>query len=93
MPKRIIILDTPDNHLAALGEAFMEASGGECTLNWVHTVERLQEKLRTGLEWDILVLDCVLGDGAVRVWSCCRRFGGNGRSCRLWWWPSRGMWK
>ncbi|KPK73155.1 MAG: hypothetical protein AMJ79_15300 [Phycisphaerae bacterium SM23_30] len=63
MPKRIIILDTPAKNLEALGDAFMEASGEQCTLHWVYSADRLKEKLRTGLDWDILVLDCVLGDG------------------------------
>ncbi len=63
MPKRIIILDTPEKNLEPLGDAFTQASGNQCSLTYIHSAQRLMTKLRTGLPWDLLVLDGTLGDG------------------------------
>ena len=62
MPKRIIILDTPEKNLEPLGDAFNQATNNRCALTYVHSGKRLTEKLRTGLPWDLLILDGTLSD-------------------------------
>nr|NQU89471.1 sigma 54-interacting transcriptional regulator [Bacteroidota bacterium] len=63
MPKRIIILDTPEKNLEPLGDAFTQASDDQCAITYIHSAQSLMTKLRTGLPWDLLILDGTLGDG------------------------------
>jgi len=62
MPKRIIILDTPEKNLQPLGDAFNKASNDQCAITYIHSPKRLTTKLRTGLPWDLLILDGTLSD-------------------------------
>jgi DNA-binding NtrC family response regulator len=63
MPKRILLLDTADGDLDGLAATFNEASSGEL---WkVTEVSELLEKLKSGLPFDLIVVDHELGDGVV----------------------------
>jgi len=63
MSHRFLILDTPDQALVPLEQAFKEASHDSCDLEWVLSFEQLEERLRSGLHWDLIVADYRLGDG------------------------------
>ena len=65
MAKRVLILDTPGGQLHPLEEAFERSREIACDVDRVFERERLLEKLDEPLEWDLVVLDYLLGDGAV----------------------------
>ncbi len=63
MKHRFLFLDTPDGDLQALIEAFTKATGRTSIVDRVTSAEGLRERLSSGLSWDLVVLDYVLGDG------------------------------
>ena len=65
MAKRVLILDTPGGQLHPLEEAFERSREITCDVDRVFERDRLLEKLDEPLEWDLVVLDYVFGDGAV----------------------------
>jgi DNA-binding NtrC family response regulator len=63
MGHRFLILDTPDNALETLADAFREACGSKCEVERPFSVSALKAKLHSGLPWDLVVADYELGDG------------------------------
>jgi DNA-binding NtrC family response regulator len=63
MATRILVLDTRDNLLGNLIEAFKSVVDGKCKISKAFSKERLIERLQFGLPWDLLVVDYYLGDG------------------------------
>ena len=63
MPRRFLILDTADEPLASLENAFREACNRRCEVERALTVRELKHKLNSGLPWDLVVADYNLGDG------------------------------
>jgi DNA-binding NtrC family response regulator len=63
MTRRFLILDTPDEALLPLEAAFREASRRTCEVERALSVGELKAKLRSGLPWDLIVVDYGLGDG------------------------------
>ena len=63
MERRILILDTPAGELEALAGAFASATVERCSTERVDSGAVLLQKVRSGLPWDLLVIDYVLGDG------------------------------
>ena len=66
MDTRILVLDTPENFLGKLIEAFKSVADGKCKISKVFSKDKLMEKLQFGLPWDLLVVDYYLGDGETR---------------------------
>ena len=63
MARRILILDTPQGHLEELAAAFQAARREQCDVERVFAADHLLERLRNGLPWDLVIVDCDLGDG------------------------------
>ncbi len=63
MNRKFIFLDTPENRLDTLIEAFTQASKNDCQIERVFSAQRLLEKLRSGLTGDLLIMDYEIGDG------------------------------
>ena len=63
---RVLILDTPDNDLQSLIEAFEKTVGKGDNIERVDAFDRMKKKLSSGLPWDLAVLDYELGDGNTR---------------------------
>jgi len=63
MTRRILVLDTPQGELESLGEAFDATGEADCEVERVFSADRLLEKLRGGLPWELVLVDYVLGDG------------------------------
>jgi DNA-binding NtrC family response regulator len=66
MPKRILILDTPEKDLHKLGETFAAAIGEGCEVHHVGNSKELLQKLGSGLPYDLVLVDYNLGDGELR---------------------------
>lgn len=62
---RILVLDTPDGDLKPLLEAFKAATKKGDQVECVDSTELILEKLTSGLPWDLVVLDYILGDGKI----------------------------
>ena len=62
---RILILDTPERPLQPLIDAFETATRQNDEVERVTASADLKKKLRSGLPWDLLILDYELGDGEV----------------------------
>jgi DNA-binding NtrC family response regulator len=65
MSRRFLILDTPDQTLASLEDAFREACGRKCEVERPQSFNELKDKLHSGLPWDLVVADYELGDGRI----------------------------
>lgn len=63
MSRRFLILDTPDEALECLEDAFREACKRNCEVERALSIAELKDKLRSGLPWDLLIADYELGDG------------------------------
>ncbi|MBN1418439.1 MAG: sigma-54-dependent Fis family transcriptional regulator [Planctomycetes bacterium] len=63
MAKRILILDTPAGDLRDLAAAFERVADGSCEVRRVTAAEALRVALRSGLPWDLVLIDIDLGDG------------------------------
>jgi DNA-binding NtrC family response regulator len=63
MARRILILDTPDGRLQPLCAAFEAATDEQCEVERVFVGDRLLARLHAGLPWDLVIVDCLLGDG------------------------------
>jgi len=59
----ILMLDTQDGLLESLADAFMDAIE-DARIQRVVSSERLIEQLKAEGDWELVVLDCVAGDGA-----------------------------
>ncbi|TET38276.1 MAG: sigma-54-dependent Fis family transcriptional regulator [Planctomycetota bacterium] len=66
MPKRVLILDTPEKDLHKLGETFAAAIGEGCEVHHVGDSKELLLKLSSGLPYDLVLVDYNLGDGELR---------------------------
>jgi DNA-binding NtrC family response regulator len=62
MPKRIVVLDTPDHAMAALADAVREAGGEGTSVDVVGSAGALLDALREPR--DLVLLDYLHGDGA-----------------------------
>ena len=58
-----MILDTSDEPLAPLENAFREACKRQCEVERALSIRELKHKLNSGLPWDLVVADYNLGDG------------------------------
>ncbi|MBN1763624.1 MAG: sigma-54-dependent Fis family transcriptional regulator [Sedimentisphaerales bacterium] len=63
MNSRFLILDTPGGDLGILYEAFEEVVRGRNHVERITSVRGLMDKLKSGLNWDLVVIDYDLGDG------------------------------
>jgi len=63
MATRILLLDTPNGELEHLAETFAAASGGDSDVQRVTRSAELMKRLRSGLPYDLVVIDHDLGDG------------------------------
>jgi DNA-binding NtrC family response regulator len=63
MSRRFLILDTPDEQLAPLEQAFRKACKRRCEVERPLSLGELKGKLRSGLPWDLVIADYALGDG------------------------------
>ncbi|MHC5055867.1 MAG: sigma-54-dependent transcriptional regulator [Planctomycetota bacterium] len=63
LAKRILLLDTPGGDLAPLAETFRAAAGEGAGVERVAHSAELVKRLRSGLPYDLVVLDYDLGDG------------------------------
>lgn len=63
MPRRFLILDQPSETLKPLEDAFREACRRDCEVERPVSLRELKEKLRSGLPWDIVIMDYEIGDG------------------------------
>jgi len=61
--RRFLILDTANEDLRELEDAFRTACRRRCEVERALSVSELKEKLRSGLPWDLVVADYALGDG------------------------------
>ena len=61
--KRILLLDSPQNHLQELEEAFRMACGKHAVLCTVKTKEHLLQELEHSTAYNIVVIDYFIGDG------------------------------
>jgi DNA-binding NtrC family response regulator len=62
---RILVLDTPDRHLKLLLKAFKTTMTKRDTVKKVDSADLMLETLTSGLPWDLVVLDYILGDGQI----------------------------
>ncbi len=62
---RTLILDTSDGHLQPLIQAFKSATRRGDRVEQAMSMDQIQNKLTSGLPWDLLVLDYELGDGQI----------------------------
>ncbi|MHC4662143.1 MAG: sigma-54-dependent transcriptional regulator [Planctomycetota bacterium] len=65
MARRILILDTPKNDLKNLSRTFADAIGKGCEVHSVTDAKEMLRKLRSGLPYDLVIVDYVLGDGEI----------------------------
>ena len=63
MARRVLMLDTPAGDLEDLAGTFRAAAEGECDVLSVTSADDLMTRLRSGLPYDLVVLDYDLGDG------------------------------
>ena len=63
MARRILILDTPKGELEPLAETFRAAAGEGADVRCLARSAELVKRLRSGLPYDLVVLDYDLGDG------------------------------
>jgi len=66
MATRILVLDTPDGQLERLAETFGAAAGEGSDVQRVTRSAELVKRLRSGLPYDLVVIDLDLGDGKRR---------------------------
>jgi DNA-binding NtrC family response regulator len=63
MAHRFLILDAPDEPLASLEQALRRACRRRCEVERALSVSEFNHKLASGLPWDLVFVDCLLGDG------------------------------
>ncbi len=64
MARRILALDTPAGDLEHLIGALREGAGDDAEVEVVRKGKDLLERLRSGLQYDLIVFDYFLGDGS-----------------------------
>jgi DNA-binding NtrC family response regulator len=63
MSGRFLILDTADEALKCLEDAFRAACRRKCEVERALSIAELKDKLGSGLPWDLVIADYTLGDG------------------------------
>jgi DNA-binding NtrC family response regulator len=61
--RRVLLLDTPDGVLRPLGRALSRTRLARMDVQVVVSAEELLQRLGSGLPYDLVALDCLLGDG------------------------------
>jgi DNA-binding NtrC family response regulator len=59
----MLLIDTPEGSLGSLGETFQAAAGDPCEVQTVSRAADAEQKLGSGLPYDLVIFDYVLGDG------------------------------
>jgi len=70
--RTILMLDTPAHDLRTLAETFAIAAGNNVDIQVMAAAAELLDRLRSGLPYDLVVLDWVLGDGKTKGMTVLR---------------------
>ncbi|HBP21665.1 MAG TPA: Fis family transcriptional regulator, partial [Planctomycetes bacterium] len=63
VPQRVLVVDTEDDPLAALRQAFQSVCGRHAVITTVRSARALSEELGRRPRYEVVVVDYVLGDG------------------------------
>ncbi|MBN2683865.1 MAG: sigma-54-dependent Fis family transcriptional regulator [Pontiellaceae bacterium] len=63
MKRRFLILETADGQLEPLAQAFHKACRKTCEVESPQSLKELNNRLSSGLPWDLIVVDYIEGDG------------------------------
>ncbi len=69
MPGRVLVLMDAGGELGSFVDTLRRAAGAESQVEPVYSAELLMVALSSGLAWDLVLLDCELGDGRSSGWD------------------------